>query len=327
MAAKTYLEAIRDGIREEMQRDERVMILGEDVGAKGGVFGVTEGLQKDFGEWRCLDSPLAESCIVGVAIGAALNGMRPIAEIQFQDFILPAVDQIISEAAKMRYRSNGSWGVPMVVRAPFGGGVHGALYHSQSIEAIFAHVPGLRVVVPSTPYDAKGMIISALRDPDPVMYFEHKRAYRSIKGEVPDAEYTVPLDTAAVVREGSDIAIFSYGMMVHASLDAAERIAGEGFECEVVDLRSLRPLDRETIVHSARKCGKVLIVQEANLAVSIASEVSAIISQECFEHLDAPVMRIGGPEIPAMPFSPPLEHFYLVTPEKVDKVLHELATY
>ncbi len=327
MASKTYLEAIRDGIREEMQRDERVMILGEDVGAKGGVFGVTEGLQKDFGEWRCLDSPLAESCIVGVAIGAALNGMRPIAEIQFQDFIMPAVDQIISEAAKMRYRSNGAWGVPMVVRAPFGGGVHGALYHSQSIEAIFAHVPGLRVVVPSTPHDAKGMIISALRDPDPVMYFEHKRAYRAIKGEVPDEEYTVPLDTASVVRTGSDIAIFSYGMMVHAALEAAERIAADGFECEVVDLRSLRPLDRETIVGSARSCGKVLIVQEANLAVSVASEVSAIIAEECFDHLDAPVMRIGGPEIPAMPYSPPLEQFYLVTPEKVETALRELAAY
>jgi 2-oxoisovalerate dehydrogenase E1 component beta subunit len=327
MASKTYLEAIREGIREEMERDPRVMVLGEDVGAKGGVFGVTEGLQKEFGEWRCLDSPLAESCIVGVAIGAALNGMRPIAEIQFQDFIMPAVDQIISEAAKIRYRSNGDWEVPMVVRAPFGGGVHGALYHSQSIEAIFAHIPGLRVVVPSTPHDAKGMIISALRDPDPVMYFEHKRAYRAIKGEVPDGEYTVPLDTASVVREGSDIAVFSYGMMVHAALEAVERIGADGFACEVVDLRSLRPLDRTAIVESARKCGKVLVVQEANLAVSVASEVSAIIAEECFEYLDAPVMRIGGPEIPAMPYSPPLEHFYLLTPDKIEKALRELAAY
>jgi len=327
MATKTYLEAIRDGIREEMRRDDRVMILGEDVGAKGGVFGVTEGLQKEFGEWRCLDSPLAESCIVGVAIGAALNGMRPIAEIQFQDFILPAIDQIVSEAAKMRYRSNGDWGVPMVVRAPFGGGVHGALYHSQSIEAMFAHVPGLRVVVPSTPYDAKGMIISALRDPDPVLYFEHKRAYRAIKGEVPDDEYTVPLDRATIAREGSDIAVYSYGMMVHTTLDAAARLSDDGFECEVVDLRSLRPLDRDAIVASARKCGKVLIVQEANLAVSVASEVAAIIAEDCFEHLDAPVMRIGGPEIPAMPYAPPLESFYLVTPDKVETALRALAAY
>jgi 2-oxoisovalerate dehydrogenase E1 component beta subunit len=274
-----------------------------------------------------LDSPLAESCIVGAAIGAALNGMRPIAEIQFQDFIMPAVDQIISEAAKMRYRSNGDWNVPMVVRAPFGGGVHGALYHSQSIEAIFCHIPGLRVVVPSTPYDAKGMIVAALRDPDPVMYFEHKRAYRAIKGEVPDGEYTVALDRAKVVREGRDIAVFSYGMMVHNALEAAQRLASDGFECEVVDLRSLRPLDHDAIVTSARKCGKVLVLQEANLAVSVASEVAAIVAEDCFEYLDAPVMRLGGPEIPAMPYSPPLEKFYLVTADKVETSLRELAAY
>jgi 2-oxoisovalerate dehydrogenase E1 component beta subunit len=327
VAEKSYIEAIRDGIREEMQRDERVMILGEDVGAKGGVFGVTEGLQKEFGEARVLDSPLAESLIVGVAIGAAMNGLRPIAEIQFQDFIMPAVDQIISEAAKMRYRSNGDWGVPMVLRSPFGGGVHGALYHSQSIEAIFAHIPGLRVVVPSNPYDAKGMIISALRDPDPVLYFEHKRCYRAIKGEVPDGEYTVPLDRARVVREGNDIAVFSYGMMVHSSLEAVDRLAADGFSCEVVDLRSLRPFDRDAIIASASKCGKVLIVQEANLAVSVASEVAAIIAEACFDSLDAPVMRLGGPEIPAMPFAPPLEQFYLVTPDKVEAKLRELAAY
>jgi 2-oxoisovalerate dehydrogenase E1 component subunit beta len=327
MATKTYLEAIREGIHDEMQRDSRVFVLGEDVGAKGGVFGVTDGLQKEFGEYRCLDSPLAESCIVGVAIGAALNGMRPVAEIQFQDFIMPAVDQIVSEAAKIRYRSNDDWECPLVVRAPFGGGVHGALYHSQSIEAMFCHVPGLRVVVPSTPHDAKGMIVAALRDPDPVLYFEHKRAYRAIKGEVPEGDYTVPLDRAAVVREGDDIAVFSYGMMVHTALEAAERLAGDGFSCEVVDLRSLRPLDRQAIVSSARKCGKVLIVQEANLAVSVSSEVAAIIVEECFEQLDAPVMRIGGPEIPAMPYSPPLEHFYLVTPDKVEARLRELAAY
>jgi 2-oxoisovalerate dehydrogenase E1 component beta subunit len=327
VAEKTYLQAIREGIREEMERDPRVFIFGEDVGGKGGVFGVTEGLQKQFGERRCMDSPLAESLIVGVGIGAAMNGMRPIAEIQFQDFIMPAVDQIISEAAKIRYRSNGDWNVPMVVRAPFGGGVHGALYHSQSIEAIFCHIPGLRVVVPSTPYDAKGMIVAALRDPDPVLYFEHKRAYRAIKGEVPDGEYTVPLDRAAVVREGTDIAVFSYGMMVHVSLEAAERLAQDGFSCEVVDLRALRPLDRQAIVASARKCGKVLVVQEANLAVSIASEVAAIVGEECFEYLDAPVARIGGPEIPAMPYSPPLEKFYLVTPDKVEKALRDLAAY
>ncbi len=327
MPTKSYLEAIREGMRDEMRRDERVMILGEDVGAKGGVFGTTEGLQQEFGEWRVMDSPLAESCIVGVCIGAALNGMRPIAEIQFQDFIMPAVDQIVSEAAKMRYRSNNDWNVPMVLRAPFGGGVHGALYHSQSIEAMFCGVPGLRVVVPSTPYDAKGMLVSALRDPDPVLFFEHKRAYRSVRGEVPDEEYTVPLGRASVAREGRDIAVFTYGIMVHTALEAAERLAVDGFECEVVDLRSLRPLDRDAIVASARKCGKVLVAQEANLAVSISSEVSAIVAEECFEHLDGPVMRIGGPEIPAMPFAHTLETFYMVTPDKLESALRLLAAY
>jgi 2-oxoisovalerate dehydrogenase E1 component beta subunit len=327
MPTKSYLEAIRDGMREEMRRDERVMILGEDVGAKGGVFGTTEGLQAEFGEWRVMDSPLAESCIVGVCIGAALYGLRPIAEIQFQDFIMPAVDQIVSEAAKMRYRSNNAWSVPMVLRAPFGGGVHGALYHSQSIEAMFCGVPGLKVVVPSTPYDAKGLLISAMRDPDPVLFFEHKRAYRSVKGEVPDEEYAIPLGTAAVVREGDDIAVFTYGIMVHTALEAAQRLAADGFECQVVDLRSLRPLDREAIIASARKCGKVMVAQEPNLAVSISSEVSAIIAEECFEYLDAPVMRIGGPEIPAMPFAPALEEFYLVTPDKLEAALRKLAAY
>lgn len=323
----TYLQAIREGIRDEMRRDPSVFVIGEDVGAKGGVFGVTDGLQREFGEYRVLDSPLAESLIAGVAIGAAFNGMRPIAEIQFQDFIMPAVDQIISEAAKVRYRSNADWNVPLVLRAPFGGGVHGALYHSASIEAIFCHIPGLRVVAPSTPYDAKGMIVAAVRDPDPVLYFEHKRAYRAIKGEVPEGDYVVALDGARVAREGRDIAVFSYGMMVHATLEAAERLRQDGFECEVVDLRSLRPLDRDTIVASAKKCGKVLVVQEANLAVSVASEVAAIVAEECFEYLDAPVMRIGGPEIPAMPYSPPLERFYLLNTDKIEGALRSLAAY
>ena len=327
MPIRSYLEAIREGMRDEMRRDERVIIFGEDVGAKGGVFGATEGLQKEFGDMRVMESPLAESCIVGVCIGAAMNGMRPIAEIQFQDFILPAVDQIVSEAAKMRYRSNNDWGVPMVVRAPFGGGVHGALYHSQSIEAMFCGVPGLKVVTPSTPYDAKGLLVSAVRDPDPVLFFEHKRAYRSVKGEVPDEEYTVPLGTASVVRAGADIAIITYGMMVHTALEAAGRLAKDGFECEVLDLRSLRPLDREAIVATARRCGKVMVAQEPNLAVSISSEVSAIVAEECFEYLDAPVMRIGGPEIPAMPFAPALESFYLVTADKLEAALRTLAAY
>jgi len=327
MAVKTYIEAIREGMRDEMRRDERVIVMGEDVGVKGGVFKATEGLHTEFGEMRVIDTPLAESAIVGVAIGAAINGMRPIAEIQFQDFIMPAVDQIISEAAKIRYRSNNDFNVPMVVRAPFGGGVHGALYHSQSIEAIFCGVPGLKVVVPSTPHDAKGLLRAAIRDPDPVLYFEHKRAYRLIKGEVPDGDYVEEIGRARVLREGEDIAIFSYGLMSHFCVDAAERLAADGFSCEVVDLRTLRPLDREQITATARKCGKVLVVQEANLAVSVASEVAAIVAEECFEYLDAPVMRLGGPEIPGVPFSPPLEEFYMLTPAKIETRLRELAAY
>jgi 2-oxoisovalerate dehydrogenase E1 component beta subunit len=327
MAIKTYIEAIREGMRDEMARDERVIVMGEDVGVKGGVFKATDGLHKEFGEMRVIDTPLAESAIVGVAIGAAINGLLPIAEIQFQDFIMPAVDQIISEAAKIRYRSNNDFHVPMVVRAPFGGGVHGALYHSQSMEAMFCHVPGLKVVVPSTPHDAKGLLRAAIRDPDPVLYFEHKRAYRLIKGEVPDGEYVEPIGKARVVTEGSDIAIFSYGLMTHFCADAAEKLGADGFSCEVVDLRTLRPLDREQIVASARKCGKVLVVQEANLAVSVASEVAAIVAEECFEYLDAPVMRLGGPEIPGVPFSPPLEEFYMLTPAKIETQLRKLAAY
>jgi 2-oxoisovalerate dehydrogenase E1 component beta subunit len=327
MPTKTYIEAIREGMRDEMRHDERVIVMGEDVGVKGGVFKATDGLHKEFGEMRVIDTPLAESAIVGVAIGAAINGLLPIAEIQFQDFIMPAVDQIISEAAKIRYRSNNDFHVPMVVRAPFGGGVHGALYHSQSIEAIFCGVPGLKVVVPSTPHDAKGLLRAAIRDPDPVLYFEHKRAYRLIKGEVPDGDYVEEIGKARVVREGQDIAIFTYGLMTHFCVDAAEKLAADGFGCEVVDLRTLRPLDRETIIASARKCGKVMVVQEANLAVSIASEVAAIVAEECFEYLDAPVMRLGGPEIPGVPFSPPLEEFYMLTPAKIETALRKLAAY
>jgi 2-oxoisovalerate dehydrogenase E1 component beta subunit len=327
MATKTYIEAIREGMRDEMRKDDRVFILGEDVGPKGGVFGATDGLAAEFGDVRVMDTPLAESCIVGVAIGAALAGMRPIAEIQFQDFILPAVDQIISEAAKMRYRSNNDWYAPIVVRAPFGGGIHGALYHSQSNESMFCNTPGLRVIVPSTPYDAKGMLRAAIRSDDPVLFFEHKRAYRAIKGEVPDNDYVVAIDKAATVREGDDIVIFTYGMMVHTALEAAERLAKDGFECRIVDLRSLLPLDRDAIIAAANDCGKVLVAQEANLHVSVASEVAAIVAENCFEHLDAPVMRIGGPEIPAMPYSHVLEAEYLISTDKLEAELRELAAY
>ncbi|MEA2645618.1 MAG: 2-oxoisovalerate dehydrogenase component beta subunit [Chloroflexota bacterium] len=325
----TYIQAIQSAMRDEMERDESVILMGEDVGAKGGVFKATEGLQVLYGDTRVIDTPLAESAIVGVAIGAALNGMRPIAEIQFADFIHPAFNQIVSEAAKMRYRTNGDWSVPMVIRAPFGGGVHGALYHSQSVEAFFAHVPGLKVVIPSTPYDAKGLLISAIRDPDPVLFFEHKKAYRLVKGEVPEGEnYSVPIGRARVARQGKDMSVFAYGLMVHYCVAAAEQMAAEdGYSVEVIDLRTVKPLDRPAILESARKTGKSLVVYEANRTLGVGAEVAAIIAEECFEYLDGPVVRLAGPDVPAMPFSPPMEEFFLPDTKRILSAMRRLAAY
>ena len=324
----TYIQAIQSAMRDEMGRDESVILLGEDVGRKGGVFKATEGLQELYGETRVIDTPLAESSIAGVAIGAALNGLKPIAEMQFADFIHPAFNQIVSEAAKMRYRSNNDWSVPMVIRAPFGGGVHGALYHSQSVEAFFAHVPGLKVVIPSTPYDAKGLLVAAVRDPDPVLFFEHKKAYRLIKGEVPEGEdYTVPIGKARVAREGRHMSVFTYGLMVHHCLGAAEEMEADGVSVEVVDLRTIKPLDREAILASTRKTGKVLIVYEANRTLGAGAEVAAIIAEEAFEFLDGPVLRLAGPDVPAMPFSPPMEEFFLPNQEKILTAMRQLASY
>ncbi|HEY8739016.1 MAG TPA: alpha-ketoacid dehydrogenase subunit beta [Candidatus Dormibacteraeota bacterium] len=324
----TYIQAIQSAMRDEMERDESVIVLGEDVGVKGGVFGATAGLQKQFGELRVIDTPLAESSIAGVAIGAAINGMRPVAEMQFADFIHPAFNQIVSEAAKMRYRTNNDFNVPMVIRAPYGGGVHGALYHSQSVEAFFAHVPGLKVVIPSTPYDAKGLLVSAIRDPDPVLFFEHKKAYRLIKGEVPDGEdYTVPIGRARVARPGNHMSVFAYGLMVHYCVAAAEEMATLGHSVEVIDLRTVRPLDRAAILESVEKTGKALVVYEANRTLGVGAEVAAIIAEECFEHLDGPVLRLGGPDVPAMPFSAPMEDFFMPNPEKILHAMKQLAAY
>ena len=324
----TYIQAIQSAMRDEMGRDESVILLGEDVGRKGGVFKATEGLQELYGDTRVIDTPLAESSIAGVAIGAAMNGLKPIAEMQFADFIHPAFNQIVSEAAKMRYRSNNDWSVPMVIRAPFGGGVHGALYHSQSVEAFFAHVPGLKVVIPSTPYDAKGLLIASVRDPDPVLFFEHKKAYRLIKGEVPEGEdYTVPIGKARVAREGRHMSVFTYGLMVHQCLAAAEEMEGDGVSIEVVDLRTIKPLDREAILASTKKTGKVLIVYEANRTLGAGTEVAAIIAEEAFEYLDGPVLRLAGPDVPAMPFSPPMEEFFLPNQEKILTAMRQLASY
>ncbi|GMA52445.1 2-oxoisovalerate dehydrogenase subunit beta [Alicyclobacillus contaminans] len=327
MAVKQYIDAIREALQQEMARDERVFVLGEDVGVRGGVFRVTDGLQAQFGEYRVLDFPLTESAIVGVAIGAAAAGMIPVAEIQFADFILPAVNQIISEAAKIRYRSNNDWNCPIVIRAPFGGGVHGALYHSQSMEALFTHVPGLKVVVPSTPEDAKGLLLSAIRDPDPVLFFEHKKLYRSIKGEVPDSPYTTPLGKAAVRREGDDVTVITYGLGVHLALEAAERLESEGITAHVLDLRTLRPLDEEAILAAARRTGKVLIVHEDNKVCGIGAEVSALIGEYALFDLDAPIRRLAGPEVPAMPFSPTLEKAYMLNTDKVASEMRSLARF
>ncbi|HHJ5179471.1 TPA: alpha-ketoacid dehydrogenase subunit beta [Staphylococcus aureus] len=327
MAKLSYLEAIRQAQDLALQQNKDVFILGEDVGKKGGVFGTTQGLQQQYGEDRVIDTPLAESNIVGTAIGAAMVGKRPIAEIQFADFILPATNQIISEAAKMRYRSNNDWQCPLTIRAPFGGGVHGGLYHSQSIESIFASSPGLTIVIPSTPYDAKGLLLSSIESNDPVLYFEHKKVYRFLKEEVPEEYYTVPLGKADVKREGEDLTVFCYGLMVNYCLQAADILAADGINVEVVDLRTVYPLDKETIIDRAKNTGKVLLVTEDNLEGSIMSEVSAIIAEHCLFDLDAPIMRLAAPDVPSMPFSPVLENEIMMNPEKILNKMRELAEF
>jgi 2-oxoisovalerate dehydrogenase E1 component beta subunit len=327
MAVISYIDAVTMAIREEMERDPKVFVLGEDVGVKGGVFKATQGLYDQFGEERVIDTPLAESAIAGVGIGAAMYGMRPIAEMQFADFIMPAVNQIISEAAKIRYRSNNDWSCPMVIRAPYGGGVHGALYHSQSVEAVFANTPGLKIVMPSTPYDVKGLLKAAIRDNDPVLFFEHKRAYRLIKGEVPTEDYTLPIGVADVKREGEDITVITYGLCVHFALQAAEKLAKDGISAHILDLRTVYPLDKEAIIEAAAKTGKVLLITEDNKEGSIISEVSAIIAENCLFELDAPIMRLAGPDVPAMPYAPTMEKFFMVNPDKVEKAMRELAEY
>lgn len=327
MAIMSYIDAITLAMKEEMERDERVFVLGEDVGRKGGVFKATQGLYDQFGEDRVMDTPLAESAIAGVGIGAAMYGMRPIAEMQFADFIMPAVNQIISEASRIRYRSNNDWTCPIVFRAPFGGGIHGALYHSQSVEAIFANQPGLKIVIPSTPYDAKGLLKAAIRDEDPVMFFEHKRAYRLIKGEVPAEDYTIEIGKADVKREGEDITVITYGLAVHFALQAAERLEKDGISAHVLDLRTVYPLDKEGIIEAAKKTGKVLLVTEDNKEGSIISEVAAIIAENCLFDLDAPIQRLAGPDVPAMPYAPTMEKFFMINPDKVEKAMRELAEF
>jgi 2-oxoisovalerate dehydrogenase E1 component beta subunit len=327
MPIMSYIESITLAMKEEMERDEKVFVVGEDVGKRGGVFRATDGLYAQFGEDRVIDAPLAESAIAGVGIGAAMYGMRPIAEMQFADFIMPAVNQIISEAARIRYRSNNDWTCPITIRAPYGGGVHGALYHSQSVEAVFANQPGLKIVMPSTPYEAKGLLKAAIRDEDPVLFFEHKRAYRLIKGEVPTDDYVLPIGKADVKREGEDVTVITYGLCVHFALQAAEKLEKEGISTHILDLRTIYPLDKEAIIEAAKKTGKVLLVTEDNLEGSIIGEVSAIIGENCLFDLDAPVKRLAGPDVPAMPYAPTMEKFFMVNPEKVENAIRELAEF
>ncbi len=323
----SVIEAVREAMHEEMARDDRVFVMGEDIGARGGVFLATDGFVESFGEERVIDTPLAESSIAGIAVGAAMNGMLPIAEIEFADFIWPTFNQIVGEAARARYGSEGTVSVPMVLRAPYGGGVRGGLYHSQSPEAYFAHTPGLKVVAPATPYDTKGLLKSAVRDPDPVVFLEHKRTYRLVRGEVPEDEYTLPIGSADLKQEGGDISVITYGLMLHLCLEAARDLEDEGVSVEVLDLRTLRPLDSDAILETARKTGKVLIVHEDTKAVGIGGEVAAIVAENAFEYLDAPIMRVAGPEVPAMPFSPLQEAMFMPDTERIAEAMLELARY
>ena len=324
MPVLTYLEAIRQGIWEEMERDPSVFLLGEDIGVYGGAFKVTAGMLEKFGEERVIDTPISESAIVGAAVGAALMGMRPVAEMQFMDFIACGFDQIVNMAAKMHYR----WGpaVPIVIRGPCGAGVHGGPYHSQSNEMWFVHTPGLKVVMPATAYDAKGLIKAAIRDDNPVIFYEHKFLYRRIKEEVPEGDYVIPIGKAAVRREGNDMVVITYGAMVWAALEAARELEKDGLSLEVVDLRTLLPYDEEAVLASVRKCNKVILLHEDTRTGGMAGELAALIAEEAFEDLDGPIMRITAPDTP-VPFSPPLEEYFLPNARKVVEAARKLAEF
>jgi 2-oxoisovalerate dehydrogenase E1 component beta subunit len=326
MAAITLLEAVRQGLWEEMERDKNVFILGEDVGEYGGAFKVTDGFLKHFGADRVIDTPISESAIIGAACGAAMMGLRPVAEMQFIDFISCCFDMLTNYAAKSRYRQG--IGIPMVVRGPCGGGVHGGPFHSQNVESFLLKTPGLKMVEPSTPYDAKGLIKAAIRDDDPVLFFEHKLLYRSpkVKQEVPEEDYLVPIGKAATRRQGSDLSIITYGAMVYTALEAAEVLAKEGIEAEVIDLRTLAPFDREAICETVRKTSKVILLHEATRTGGMAGELAAVINEEVFEYLDAPIVRVTSIDTP-VPYAPPLEEYFLPQVEDVLKAARTLAKY
>jgi len=320
MANLTLIQAVNDGMKTIMRKDDSVLVFGEDVGPKGGVFLATEGLTNEFGAERCFDTPLSEDGIIGTAIGMAMNGLRPVAEIQFQDFIFPAFDQIVSEAAKLRYRSGGQYTAPMVIRTPYGGGIRGGLYHSQSGEAYFTHTPGLKVVIPSTPYDAKGLLIASILDPDPVVFMEPKALYRAVKGEVPEGQYTVDLSTLRTVRDGRDLVVFCYGAMVPIVEKAAESAREKGIDTRIVDLRTLLPLDEDGVLEHAKQTGRVVVVHEAPRFCGFGAEISALIAEHAIEYMEAPVTRVAGFDTP---FPNTLEHHYLPDDRRVlDAIEH-----
>jgi 2-oxoisovalerate dehydrogenase E1 component beta subunit len=324
MAVKTYLQAISDGLRQEMHRDKRVFVIGEDVGVYGGAFKVTQGFQEEFGPWRVIDAPLSETAIVGGCTGAAMMGMRPVAEMQFADFISCAWDHLVTVAAKQRYRAGTP--VPITVRLPSGGGFSGGPFHSQNPESSFAHIPGLKVVCPATPADAKGLLIEAIQDPNPVLYFEHKHLYRRIKDEVPEERYTVPFGEARLHREGEDISLITWGAMVYTADEAAKKLAEEDVSVEIVDMRTLAPWDKDAVLDSVRKTSKALVLHEDTHTGGFGAEIAATIAEEAFEDLDAPVRRIAAPDAP-VPFSPPLEKAFIPQVEDVVAGLKELAEY
>jgi 2-oxoisovalerate dehydrogenase E1 component beta subunit len=324
VAIKTYLQAISDGLREEMRRDQRVFLIGEDIGVYGGAFKVTQGFQQEFGEDRVIDSPLSETAITGACTGAALMGMRPVCEMQFSDFVSCAFDQLVTVAAKQHYRVGTP--VPIVVRLPSGGGFSGGPFHSQNPEGFFAHCPGLKIACPATPADAKGLILSAIRDPNPVLYFEHKHLYRRIKGEVPEERYTTPIGKARTHREGKDISLITWGAMVYTAEEAAKQLENDGVSVEIVDLRTVMPWDKEAVLESVRKTSKVLVLHEDNRTGGFGGEIAATIAEEAFEDLDAPVRRVAAPDTP-VPFAPPLEKAFIPQVEDVVKGLRELAEY
>ena len=331
VAAPTTLmnnvEAVRHTLYEALKNDERTLVLGEDVGARGNVFLITKGFLEEFGPERVLDTPLAEASIVGVAIGMAMEGLRPIAEIQFADFIYPAFNQIVCESAKTRYRSNGDYTCPLVIRTPYGGGVRGALSHSVSIEALFYHVPGLKIVAPSFPADIKGLLNAAIDDPDPVLFLEHKKTYRLVKGEVPTGHYTIPIGLAEIKHPGDALTVVSYGLYVHQAIDAAKRLAAEGLSVEVIDLRSIRPMDRTTILASVRKTRKLLILHEDNKFGGIGAEIAAMVAEEAFFDLDAPIRRLCGPDVPAMGYALPLEEEFMISTDQMADAMRELVRF